>query len=352
MTVSILLGKLALDSRPKALQFHKTDCYTKCRVSADGGNISFQTYTPYGRENLQNFQAVGLSFGVVHPEKIERQPNPLAKEYEMKIFPHGLAIIINNETFRDKRHRWREGTKVDERNLVTTFRYLGYNVEVHRNRDVDQMCEIFEEIKTRDHSSCDSFVCCILTHGERDKVVGTDSKSVMIETLTQRLCGNSCPQLNDKPKLFFIQACRGKLRSGTAVAPDNGGEDEESCSGEDEQPEHIVTDSDHPIRTSLQRLPSFEEMSRVEADSEIPDVSDFYFGYATPLGHVSWRDLDHGSWFISELCKGLCKYSRCSSLLDIMTMVNNEVSTNVQYKVDGHKQAPEIVSRLRKKVFF
>ena len=348
-----LLGKLALDSRTKPLQFHELDCCQRSRVSADGGNIDFQTYTHYDRASLKEYQAVNLSFGVVHPEKMEKQVNPVTGEYDMKGFPHGLMIIINNETFRKKEHKWREGTNVDEKNLITTFRYLGYNVEVHRNRNCDQMCEIFEDMKKRDLSNFDSFVCCILTHGRRNEVFGTDSESVKIESLTQHLCASSCPQLAGKPKLFFIQACRGKMRVGTAIAPDNGSEDECSSSDDDDNlPEFVTTDSEHPIRTSLQRLPSMEEMSRsrIESDSEIPDVSDFYFGYATPLGHVSWRDLDHGSWFVSELCRGLCTYGRCSSLQDIMTNVNDKVS--VQYDFEGLKQAPETTSRLRRNVFF
>ena len=145
----------------------------------------------------------------VYPVSCERQLKTVAGEYEMKLFPHGLAVIINNERF--VRHTPREGTGRDEMNMITTFCYIGYKVEVHRNRNIDQMCEIFEEIKTRDHSKYDSFVCCILTHEERDTVIGSDSGSVMIESLNHHLCARSCPNLVGKSKLFFIQACRGKL---------------------------------------------------------------------------------------------------------------------------------------------
>jgi len=89
---------------------------------------------------------------------------------------------------------------------------------------------------------------------------------------------------------------------------------------------------------------------RVEADSDIPNATDFFFGFATPSGHVAWRDMDHGSWYISELCRALCKYSCCLPLNEIMLRVHNEVGDKYDYQ--AYKQAPETTTRLRKKVYF
>ena len=174
----------------------------------------------------------------------------------MSTFPHGIALIINNEEF--SRQTDCECTGIDK-NLIQTFRYLGYIVEVHWDRSASQMEDIFNEVSTRrDHSKFDSFICCILCHGKEGKIYGSDSGIVDLNYLVKKLSGKSCKFLG---KMFFVQACWGKGRDmGTRVA----------------------SDSDEP---------------QVKEDSDpisIPDETDFYFGYATPPGKVAWCDLDHG----------------------------------------------------------
>ncbi len=285
-------------------------------------------------------------------------------DYPMKSHPHGLALIINNENFKE--HDRREGTNVDETNLTMTLRYLGYNVEIHRDLATKDMIQLFEEVKLRDHSAYDSFICCILTHGASGRVFGVDSYPVLIETLTGKLCAASCPSLKGKPKIFFIQACRGKLKC-FKVAADHGhhgssDSEEDGDPDEDDREGHASQDSpSFNLKRAIVRSLSMEaeedeeedEEERIKADgSDLPDVTDFFFGFATPSGQVAWRDLDHGSWYISELCRQLCTYSVSKSLSDIMTKVHDSVGTSDVYRYGNYKQAPETTSRLRRKVFF
>ena len=58
-----------------------------------------------------------------------------------------------------------------------------------------------------DHSSCASFACAILTHGEDGVIYGID-RSIEIDTITKPFKGDRCKSLVGKPKIFFIQACR------------------------------------------------------------------------------------------------------------------------------------------------
>ena len=87
-----------------------------------------------------------------------------------------------------------------------------------------------------------------------------------------------------------------------------------------------------------------------DSDTKIPSALDFYFGYATAGGHVAWRNLDNGSWYISELCRNLASYAGFASLGDVMTITNKRVST--EYVNAGYKQATEVTSRLGNDVFF
>ena len=87
----------------------------------------------------------------------------------MKSKKHGVAVIISNKKF--KQHETRKGTDRDEANLIETWQFLGYHVIVLKDCKRDAMARLFwnvdEEILNNvlnvEH---DSFVCCILSHGE------------------------------------------------------------------------------------------------------------------------------------------------------------------------------------------
>ena len=100
--------------------------------------------------------------------------------------------------------------------------------------------------------------------------------------------------------MFFIQACRGEVPAGV----------------------------------------SLDEIS-----PNIPINADFIFGYATARGDAAYRDNKHGSWYISALCKELCRNSTHLHLLDMLTNVNREVATK-------GVQIPEPTTRLRYNVYF
>ena len=290
----------------------------KQTVIPDGGpdKEPFDRYEAYPPGNIPEMK---LSFGTVIPDtKIKHSADRGAGKYEMKATPHGIAVIINNEEFATLSSR--EGTDIDEKNLIQTFRYLGYTVEVHREKTSKQILSIFEDIQKRDHSKHDSFVCCILSHGKGKGIYGCDGVLVETEAISSKLNGKACQTLIGKPKMYFIQACRGKAK------------------------DPIVTDSDES-----EGDPFFNPIVTDSGES-VPVESDFFFGYATPLTYVAFRDMDNGSWYITELCRYLCTYGASASLKDIHTRVNDEVSQRYQHQ--GRKQIPEIRSRLRKAVYF
>ena len=292
----------------------------KSSISVDGPNNKKITIEYFDAFNLdrRQLQPIRFSFGLVHPKGGEKIGAIVAEEYDMKSFPHGVALIINNEVFAKQEDR--EGTSIDERNLTHAFRFLGYKVEVHRNLNSKEMLAIMDEMGRRNHTHCDSFVCCILSHGKEGHVFGTDSVTVPLDTLTKKVDANNCPTLGGKPKLFFLQACRGKMK-------------EKSVSTE---PVKVATDSRIRVAT--------------DSDTEIPATADFFFSYATSLGFVAWRDIDNGSWYIAELCRALCELSTHASLSDIITQVCHEVSRS--YEISGYRMSPEVTHRLQKNVFF
>ncbi len=254
-----------------------------------------------------------------HQQMAAQQATSSVREedlFMMDKHPHGVCLIINNYTFyhhKDptKAHPPRGGAEIDQFNLTQTFKYLRYDVVVKENLAAIEMQDTIFEMAHRDHSHYDSFVCCILTHGETNVVHGADSLQVNLLDFAATM--KLSPTLREKPKMFFIQACRGEMEyKGLEIQKDG--------------PE----------------VPSIT--------ATIPQEADFFFGYATPTGNAAYRSKRHGSWYISELCKVFTQHAYTHNLSSMMKKVNYQVSK--AYTKEGYKQCPEYVDRLRKEVHF
>ncbi|KAK7922383.1 hypothetical protein WMY93_009285 [Mugilogobius chulae] len=231
----------------------------------------------------------------------------------------GICLLINNKNFhRSTGMSARNGTDVDAAAVMKTFVNLGYKMIVATDLTVKQMKEKLESVSKEDHSKYASFVCVILSHGDEGVIYGTDGCE-KLDVLTKYFKGDKCRSLIAKPKLFFIQACRGSDL-------DDG----------------VQADSvDSATDPSTDRIP-------VEAD--------FLYAYSTAPGYYSWRNTCNGSWFIQCLCEVLEKH-RDLELMQIMTRVNRRVAYHFESSSNlpgftGKKQIPCIVSMLTKEFFF
>ena len=72
-----------------------------------------------------------------------------------------------------------------------------------------EMEKEFLKYSKEDHEQYDCFGCFILSHGISAGVYGVDGKVVDIQKILDMFNSQSCQSLVGKPKLFFIQACRG-----------------------------------------------------------------------------------------------------------------------------------------------
>lgn len=249
--------------------------------------------------------------------------------YRMDRHPHGICLIFNNHEFHhpedmEKANPSRGGARVDQYNLTQTFKYLRYNVVVRENLTAQQMQDAMFEMANHDHKVHDSFVCCILTHGETNVVHGADSQEVDLLNFAATM--KLCPTLRGKPKMFFVQACRGEgEHTGLDVQRDSGGNQGGATVSGGNPGGATVT-------------------------ATIPQEADFFFGYATPTGNAAYRSKRHGSWYISELCKVFAQYGYTHNLSSMMKKVNNQVAK--AYTKEGYKQCAEFVDRLRKEVHF
>ncbi|XP_005149203.1 caspase-3 [Melopsittacus undulatus] len=237
--------------------------------------------------------------------------------YRMDYPEMGECVIINNKNFHRKTGMSaRSGTDADAASVREIFMKLGYKIKINNDLSCVEISELLKRVSQEDHSNRSSFVCVLLSHGDEGVIYGTDGP-LELKVLTSLFRGDKCRSLAGKPKLFFIQACRGtELDSG--IETDSGSEE-----------------------TMCQKIP-------VEAD--------FLYAYSTAPGYYSWRNAAEGSWFIQSLCKMLREHARKLELMQILTRVNRKVaeyeSFSTQRDFNAKKQIPCIVSMLTKEFYF
>jgi caspase 7 len=173
-----------------------------------------------------------------------------------------------------------------------------------------------------------------MSHGtEKGKIYASDYEFDVSE-IWSPFVGVNCPSLIGKPKLFFIQACRGSLAdSGVFMT---------SKIKQKEGPEDLKEKSDS-IDAEVEREEVFV----------IPNLADLLVMYSTSEGHVSFRNPDSGSWFIQSLCEEL-RENNHEELMLILTGVLRRVAFGYQSNVpsntdyDAGKQMPVFMSMLTK----
>ncbi|UYV83648.1 CASP7 [Cordylochernes scorpioides] len=237
----------------------------------------------------------------------------------------------------------RRGTELDAQQLFKVFKLLEFEVKVYHNLSTRDMRMVLESEGKADHSERDCFACCILSHGDRGVIYGTDGK-MMTDLVFSPFLGDACPSLAGKPKMFFIQVW--------LVHP--GGV--QACQGDRLDPGVMVSNGD--------RRDSGAGSSYVS----VPVHADFLIAYSTVPGgkndkllcpgYYSWRNTTQGSWFIQSLAAVLESNSQDLDLLTMMTLVNHRVAHNFQscvpgdQEMDRKKQIPYIASMLTRRIFF
>lgn len=246
------------------------------------------------------------------------------QSYRMNSSPRGFCLVISNVTFdrcAAPELDPRKGGEVDDEVLRKVFTELDYLVSVHRDLTAQGMRSCIESFcRQPDHRTVDSCVVCLLSHGVEGAIYGTDGQLLQLDWVFESFDNAHCPLLQNKPKMFFIQACRGE---------------EMDCG---------VEQIDGPARTCS---PSCEQRdagregqgdanSRPRGDMgrpriKLPQRSDMVCGFASLKGTAAMRNTKRGSWFIQELNTALRLHARNTHLADIMVQVNGRIKEREGY---------------------
>ncbi|XP_038643839.1 caspase-8-like isoform X1 [Scyliorhinus canicula] len=272
-----------------------------------------------------------------HSQSVEMNSEQQSLDkYKMESNPRGYCVIINNSKFKTMTDR--RGTNVDAERLHSIFSWLGFEVSLCKDLSASEMLDTMKDYQQMDHTLRDCFVCCILTHGEKGVMCGTDGQQVAISEITSFFSGTQCPTLLEKPKLFFIQACQGKKKQDCVeIEPRTF-----------ELKSRSIGSMSSSVGTETSNSPLEEDA--VSTSATIPDEADFLLGMATVEGYVSYRHIQEGAWYIQSLCDNLEKYCPSEDLLSILTIVNRDVSGKKDKQ--DKTQMPQPRYTLRKKLSF
>ncbi|XP_070175464.1 caspase-3-like [Littorina saxatilis] len=207
--------------------------------------------------------------------------------YKMDASPKGICLIINNFEF-DRSPRLDTGP-ADKENLTRTFKNMDFEVRYFENQTCAQMKTRMESIQKEDHSNYDCFVCCISSHGNKTGVCGADDHTVNISELQEYVFSTQCPSLAGKPKVFFVDACR-------------GGEGQKG---------HCLARSGAPTRPVV-----------------ITDKRDFLVSFATTPDNVSYCNPDStkGAVYFYHLTRLLEHYANSKTIMHILHKLNEALT--------------------------
>lgn len=163
--------------------------------------------------------------------------------------------------------------------------------------------------------------CCLITlmsHGENGFIKMEDGEKVSLQDIFEMFNNKNCPALQEKPKIFIIQACRGERR-------DSG----------------VETD-DEPM-----------ESDDVSEKRRLPTFSDYFIIYPTQADHVALRHPRTGSVMIEAMSEVFKQYGNKWHIADFFTRVNNRVvHTEFHLHEEPIKVSLVMESTLTKSVYF
>lgn len=238
--------------------------------------------------------------------------------------PRGIALIINNAFFREGKTRCGSGEDVP--GLTKLFSDLGFEVIPKENRTREQILHDVESIASEEVlPGHDCFVLWLMSHGSSGEVSGSDEIPLTIQAIKDRLSNESCAALTGKPKLLFVQACRGKEREKAVRIP-----------------------SDYVDQSTVHQTESTSVSYKL-----ISRHSDFLTCYATVDGHVSMRSQSEGSLFVSAFKKIFEQHAANDTLDSLLNKIRKEVSEMVR-RIEGQEyiQIPQAETTLLKDLKF
>ncbi|KAK3853062.1 hypothetical protein Pcinc_040380 [Petrolisthes cinctipes] len=203
--------------------------------------------------------------------------------YSVRSSPRGVVHVFNYK-FDGQGKKWeREGAEHDSTNLRGIFTLMGYEVKVHENLSNEDTREMMKSIRNGKRlKDVDALIFFFLSHGKDPYTFYTNDKIEMnLFNIRYMFTDRRCPAMSSKPKIFFMNYCRGEG----------------------------------------------QELERREVDTSSHDTpNDMVTVHAAAEGIMAYRTSARGTHFVEYLCQVLRSYSRSHELREIYNMVRDEMS--------------------------
>ncbi|XP_046576009.1 caspase-3-like [Haliotis rubra] len=312
-----------------------------------------QSLEAYIKEYKEKYEPGERAKTLPEHKLIKPDEDAFEEKYNFENQITGLAVIIWNENFVKEEDR-RIGADVDVNNLKEIFEGLDFEVRIKKDLKGVEMEEFLQKVSITskctkifplqfDHRNADCFVCAIMSHGGEelqdsmryDTIYGTDGNAVRTSHFLSIFNDECCPELGGKPKLFFVQACRGTIN-------DFGVSIEVQTSRQDR--------SENEDQGETNQVDSSGEMNAMRYEVSPAQIyKDFLLMYAAPPGHYAIRNTTNGSWMVQCLHKEM---KPGAVLHHSLTRVSHNMSQKETETIPPKKCVPCIMSNLPKTVRF
>ncbi|KAK5644892.1 hypothetical protein RI129_006192 [Pyrocoelia pectoralis] len=213
----------------------------------------------------------------------------------------GSVLVINIIKYHNDLHMERKGAEVDGSNLFDLFTQMGFFVEYHTDLSATKITDVILQFKSSPELvGCDMIFVIVMAHGTINKdvnvseIIGSDNNVVSTKWIEEQFTNRECKILQNKPKIFMYQMCRGDTPDFGAVQSN--------------------IENDSGIRMA--------SASRVMLRS----CSDMLIAHSTLPGNVSHRDVYLGTWYISLFCKIMMDHAHDTNLEDIFKLIDYQLS--------------------------
>ncbi|XP_077535270.1 uncharacterized protein LOC144147094 isoform X2 [Haemaphysalis longicornis] len=238
------------------------------------------------------------------------------KIYAMTRNPRGMCIILNNANF-NRPEDYREGSELDVDRMKALFTQLLFTVIVRTDLSAAETRRLFIDVsKAESQKDAQCLVVILMSHGEEGAIHDIENEKVPLDShVFDPFNNENCPHLQGKPKIFFVQACRGN---------------QWDCGTKD-----VRETSDTPLSPRRRTSSTSRQTCK-----RIPLVSDRYIAYATIPGYVALKNNHVGSWFLAAVSDVFSKYAYSMSLDGLMREVQKKVMERSTH--DGSMQTPRL----------
>ncbi|XP_071161890.1 caspase-7-like [Mytilus edulis] len=292
-------------------------------------------------------------------EKRHEKNNVCSHIYDFK-FEHSnrrVAILIIN-SFKISEQPERPFADEDKTKMKKLFELLDFEVIVLENRKSGDLWEDLQAINREIENNCDCLACVISSHGAeipiasssetspqpRHHVLYTEDNIIPTDTILQLFNDENCPNLQGKPRIFFIQACRSIFDIAPKSEVDEGYtidlvQDQVDIDKVPEKTKETLADTHGRHEEEENNLSNCKPIEPVDF-CLIPCYEDYLVMFSSSSGKLGWSDKGKGGWLM------YCLFTVFEELLD----TNFENFLQILSRVCG-KMATDLETSHRNKMY-